>query len=94
VVSKKFWESLSPADRKLLQDAAVESARFQREQSRNAAAGILDALKKGGMQVTELPPAEMAKLRDKMKPVIAKHTANVGEATVKAVLADIEAARK
>jgi TRAP-type transport system periplasmic protein len=94
VVSKKFWDSLSPADRKILQDAAVESARFQREQSRSAAAGILDSLKKAGMQVTELPPAEMAKLRDKIKPVIAKHTANVGEATVKAVLADIEAARK
>lgn len=94
VVSKKFWDSLSPADRKVLQDAAVESAKFQREQSRSAAAGILDALKKAGMQVSELPPAEMAKLRDKMKPVIAKHTASVGEATVKAVLADIEAARK
>jgi tripartite ATP-independent transporter DctP family solute receptor len=94
VVSKKFWDSLSPADRKILQDAAVESAKFQREQSRSAAAGILDALKKAGMQVSELPPAEMAKLRDKIKPVIAKHTASVGEATVKAVLADIEAARK
>ncbi|WOB07765.1 TRAP transporter substrate-binding protein [Piscinibacter gummiphilus] len=94
VVSKKFWDSLSAADRKILQDAAVESAKFQREQSRNAAAGILDALKKAGMQVNELPPAEMAKLRDKIKPVIAKHTASVGEATVKAVLADIEAARK
>lgn len=94
VVSKKFWDSLSPAERKVLQEAAVESAKFQREQSRSAAAGILDALKKAGMQVSELPPAEMAKLRDKMKPVIAKHTASVGEATVKAVLADIEAARK
>jgi tripartite ATP-independent transporter DctP family solute receptor len=94
VVSKKFWDSLSPGDRKILQDAAVESAKFQREQSRSAAAGILDALKKAGMQVSELPPAEMAKLRDKIKPVIAKHTASVGEATVKAVLADIEAARK
>jgi tripartite ATP-independent transporter DctP family solute receptor len=94
VVSKKFWDTLSAADRKIVQDAAVESAKFQREQSRAAAAGILDALKKGGMQVSELPPAEMAKLRDKIKPVIAKHTASVGEATVKAVLADIEAARK
>ncbi|MET0335304.1 MAG: TRAP transporter substrate-binding protein [Rhizobacter sp.] len=94
VVSKKFWETLSPADRKILQDAAVESAKYQREQSRTAAAGILDALKKAGMQVNELPPAEMTKLRDKIKPVIAKHTASVGEATVKAVLADIEAARK
>jgi hypothetical protein len=43
---------------------------------------ILDALKKAGMQVTELPPAELAKLRDKMKPVIAKHSAGVGEPTV------------
>ena len=94
VISKKFWDSLAPAERKLLQDAAVESARFQREQSRSAAAGILESLKKAGMQVTELPPAEMAKLREKIKPVIAKHTASVGEATVKAVLADIEAARK
>ena len=94
VISKKFWDSLAPTERKLLQEAAVESARFQREQSRSAAAGILESLKKAGMQVTELPPAEMAKLREKIKPVIAKHTANVGEATVKAVLADIEAARK
>jgi TRAP-type transport system periplasmic protein len=94
VVSKKFWDSLSAGDRKILQEAAVESAKFQREQSRSAAAGILDALKKAGMQVNELPPAEMAKLREKIKPVIAKHTASVGEATVKAVLADIEAARK
>lgn len=94
VVSKKFWESLSPTEQKIVQEAAVESAKYQREQSRSAAAGILDALKKAGMQVNELPPAEMAKLREKIKPVIAKHTANVGEATVKAVLADIEAARK
>jgi tripartite ATP-independent transporter DctP family solute receptor len=94
VVSKKFWESLSAAEQKILQEAAVESAKYQREQSRTAAAGILEALKKAGMQVNELPPAEMTKLREKIKPVIAKHTANVGEATVKAVLADIEAARK
>lgn len=94
VISKKFWDSLSAAEQKILQEAAVESAKYQREQSRSAAAGILEALKKAGMQVNELPPAEMAKLREKIKPVIAKHTANVGEATVKAVLADIEAARK
>jgi len=46
------------------------------------------------MQVTELPPAEVAKLREKMKPVIAKHSASVGEATVKAVMAELEKARK
>jgi tripartite ATP-independent transporter DctP family solute receptor len=94
VVSKKYWDSLSAEEKKVLQDAANESSKYQREQSRSAAAGILDALKKAGMQVNELPAAEIAKLRDKMKPVIAKHSANVGEATVNAVLAEVEKARK
>lgn len=94
VVSKKFWDSLTAAEKKVLQDAATESARYQREVSRSAAAGILDDLKKAGMQVTELPAAEVAKLRDKMKPVIDKHTASVGEATVKSVLAELDKIRK
>jgi len=94
VVSKKFWDGLSADEKKVLQDAANESIKFQREQSRSAAAGILDQLKKAGMQVTELPPAEIAKLRDKMKPVIAKHSATVGEATVSAVMTELDKLRK
>lgn len=94
VVSKKFWDSLSADEKKVLQDAAIESAKFQREQSRSAAASILDELKKNGMQVTELPAAEVAKLREKMKPVIAKHSASVGDATVKAVMAELDKVRK
>ncbi|WP_048439456.1 TRAP transporter substrate-binding protein [Caenimonas sp. SL110] len=94
VISKKFWDTLSADEKKIVQDAANESAKYQREQSRSAAAGILDNLKKNGMQVTELPAAEVAKLREKMKPVIAKHSASVGDATVKAVMAELDKARK
>lgn len=94
VVSKKFWDSLGADEKELLQDAANESIQYQREQSRSAAAGILEQLKKAGMQVTELPPAEVAKLREKMKPVIAKHSATVGEATVNALMADLDKLRK
>ncbi|MBA2672540.1 TRAP transporter substrate-binding protein [Ramlibacter sp.] len=94
VMSKKFWDALPADEKKIVQDAARESAKYQREQSRAAAAGILDSLKKSGMQVTVLPPAEVAKLREKMKPVIAKHSASVGEATVKAVMAELDKARK
>lgn len=94
IISKKFWDTLAPADKTLLQDAAVESAKYQREQSRAAAAGILDSLKKNGMQVTELPAAELVKLREKMKPVIAKHSASVGEATVGAMMAELDKLRK
>jgi TRAP-type C4-dicarboxylate transport system substrate-binding protein len=93
-MSRKFFDSLSADEKKIVQEAAVESAKYQREQSRTLAATILDSLKKAGMQVNELQPAEVAKLRDKMKPVIAKHSAGVGDATVKAVMAEIDKARK
>lgn len=85
VISKKFWDGLSAPEKKIIQEAALESAKYQRDQARGQAASILDNLKKNGMQVTELPPAEMAKLRNKMTPVIAKYSVNVGQETVKEV---------
>jgi tripartite ATP-independent transporter DctP family solute receptor len=94
VISKKFWDGLSGDEKKIVQDAAAESARYQREQSRASVASTLENLKKNGMQVTELPPAELAKLREKMKPVIAKHSASVGEATVSAMMAELDKQRK
>jgi len=94
VVSKKFWDSLSAGDRKVLQDAATESTAYQRTQSRAQLQAGLEDLKKGGMQVSELSPAEVAKLREKMKPVIDKHSATVGEETVKAIQAELAKLRK
>jgi tripartite ATP-independent transporter DctP family solute receptor len=93
VMSKKVWDSLSADEKKVLQEAAAESARYQRDQSRTAGGTILDALKKAGLQVADLPPAELTKLRDKMKPVIAKHSAGI-EPTVTAVQAELDKARK
>jgi tripartite ATP-independent transporter DctP family solute receptor len=94
VISKKFWDSLSAPEKKILQDAAHESAAYQRTQSRAQLQSGLEDLKKGGMQVTELPAAEVTKLREKMKPVIDKHAASVGEATVKSMMAELAKLRK
>ncbi|MBI2746524.1 MAG: TRAP transporter substrate-binding protein [Burkholderiales bacterium] len=94
VVSKKFWDGLSAGEKKIVQDAVNESIKFQREQSRALAGSLLATLKQNGMQVTELPAAEVAKLREKMKPVIAKHSATVGEATVNAMMAELARIRK
>jgi tripartite ATP-independent transporter DctP family solute receptor len=83
VISKKFWDTLNAAEKKVVADAAAESAKFQRTTARTLEASLLDNLKKNGMQVTTLPASEMAILREKMKPVIAKHgepiAATVGE---------------
>lgn len=93
IISKKFWEKLSAAEKKIVADAVAESAKFQREKSRALEASILDNLKKNGMQVTQLSEAEMGKLRDKMRPVTAKYGVTVGQDVVKEVQAEIEKAR-
>jgi TRAP-type C4-dicarboxylate transport system substrate-binding protein len=57
-------------------------------------AANVELLKKNGMTVTTFPPAEVAKLREKMKPVIAKYTVNVGEALVNEVNVELAKLRK
>lgn len=94
IFSKKVWDTLSPAEKKILEEAAVEATTVQREQARAAVAANLELLKKNGMAVTTFPPAEVAKLREKMKPVIAQFSASVGEATVNEVSAELAKLRK
>ncbi len=94
LMSKKFFDTLSAAEKKIVDDSADEAAKSQRAASRAAVAANVDLLKKNGMQVTEFSPAEVAKLRDKMKPVIAQFTANVGDATVNEVMGELAKMRK
>ena len=94
IFSKKIWDTLSAAEKKLIDDSSDESAKAQREASRAAVAANLDLLKKNGMTVTSFPPAEVAKLRDKMKPVITKYSATIGEATVNEMMTELAKLRK
>lgn len=94
IVSQRFWDGLSADEKKILSEAATEATAYQRQVSRSAADSALAALKQAGMTVTVLPPAEIAKLREKVKPVIDKYTASVGEATVKELMAEIAKVRK
>jgi TRAP-type transport system periplasmic protein len=96
IVSKKAWDKLSPDEQKILQEAANEARDFERKVSREKNAQALETLKKT-MQITELPPAEIEKMRAKVKPVIDKYSKVVGEDLVKEVnaeLAKIRATKK
>jgi TRAP-type transport system periplasmic protein len=93
IFSKKVWDTLSPAEQKVLQDAATETSKFQRQVARDAAGTALAELKKAGMQVSEFSPAEQAKLRDKLKPVIDKHGAAIA-GTVAELQAELAKIRK
>ncbi|MBI5269000.1 MAG: TRAP transporter substrate-binding protein [Burkholderiales bacterium] len=78
LVSKKWWDTLSPAEQKILKDAAVASRDFERKDTREEAGRALAELKAKGMQVNELSPAEAARMRDKLTRVNASIAANVG----------------
>jgi TRAP-type transport system periplasmic protein len=94
IFSRKVWDTLSPAERKIIQDSATEATKTQRDASRAAQAANLDLLRKSGMTVTQFAPAEVAKLRDRMKPVVAKYSQSVGETTVHDVQAALAEMRK
>ncbi|MBL0726939.1 TRAP transporter substrate-binding protein [Piscinibacter sp. HJYY11] len=78
-VSKKFWDQLSPAEKKVLQDAAVKSRDFERKDTRDEAAKALADLKAKGMQINELPAAEAARMREKLGSINSSIAANVGQ---------------
>ena len=94
IMSKKVWDGLGAANQKIVRDAALEAAKVQRQAARDQAGSALDNLKKNGMQVTELAPAELAKFQAAMKPVVAKHSETVGADIVKALEAELSKLRK
>ena len=93
IASKRTWDKLSDEEKAILQGAATETAAFQRKVAREEAAKVLDQLKKSGMNVHELPPEEVAKLREKAKPVVAKYTKELGEEFVNELYAEVEKVR-
>ena len=93
IMSKKTWDKLSDDEQKLIREAAAEATIYQRGVARAAGAKALEQLKDEGMEVSELPAEEMAKMQAKAKPVIEKFTADVGPEFVAEVYAAVEQAR-
>jgi TRAP-type transport system periplasmic protein len=92
--SKKVWDGYSPAEQKILTEAAREAQAFERKVIRAYASKALDDLKAKGMQVTELPAADVEKLRVKMQPVVAKFSKEFSESTAAEMQAELAKLRK
>jgi TRAP-type transport system periplasmic protein len=93
LMSKRFWDRLSADEQKIITEAAAEAQAFERQTIRAFDAKALEELKSKGMQVTTLEPAEVAKLRDKTKPVWTKFTKEFGEADAGEMLAALNKVR-
>ncbi|ULR90537.1 TRAP transporter substrate-binding protein [Comamonas sp. B21-038] len=94
VASKKFWDSLSAADKAGVQKAATEAGLLQRKLLDEGDSQAIDNFKKAGVTVDSMPAAELARMQDKVKPVLAKFAPQIGDEFVKGFFAEIEQARK
>lgn len=91
--SKPLWEKLDQDEKDLLQQAAIEASAFQRQLSRDADSKAVAALEASGMVVTKLPPEEVARFREKTKPVADKFSAAADPALVKLLNETIQQTR-
>lgn len=93
LISKKFWDKLSPDEQKILTEAANEATAFERKTIRAFDATALEEIKSKGIQVTTLSDEETAKLRELTKPVSVKYTQEFGESGAKEMMAELEKIR-
>ena len=83
LVSKKFWDQLTPAEQKMMNEAADESRAYQRQTSRAAARKAVEELQAKGAQYNDVTPQELARMREVAKPVIEKFSTQYDPAIVK-----------
>ncbi|HZQ59782.1 MAG TPA: TRAP transporter substrate-binding protein [Casimicrobiaceae bacterium] len=94
LVSKKFWDTLSPAEQKILRDAAIEARDYQRQVSRAAADKAVAELRAKGMQFNDMSPAERDRMRAIAKPVTEKALATYDPAIQKLYVSEVERVQK
>jgi tripartite ATP-independent transporter DctP family solute receptor len=93
-ISKRFWDKLSPAEQKLLQDAAIEAQNYQRVVSREVSSKAVAELKAKGMVHNEIAPAELARMRAEVKPVHDKFAASYEPAVMTLFRSELERVSK
>lgn len=91
LVSKKFWDTLPPADQALLREAAVETRGFQRGVAREQSKGAEASMATKGLLVNDISAQERARMRDKVKPVWDMFAKEVGAELVSEVMGQIGA---
>jgi tripartite ATP-independent transporter DctP family solute receptor len=88
LMSKKTWDSLSADDQKIIKEAALEAGRFERQANRASNERRLEALRKT-MQVNVIAPQEVARMREKTKPVIDAWSKEIGPDLVNEMYAEL-----
>lgn len=93
LMSKKTWDGLSPAERTAMMECAGKGRDEERRINRESAAASLANLKSKGMQVNEIAPAEMQRIRDKARLVYEMHSKDIGDEAIGLVFGELKRIR-
>ena len=88
LMSKKTWDGMSEVERKIITDAADEAKQEERKIAQAKELQSIDNLRKT-MQVNDVAPAEIARLRQKVQPVVDKFAKEVGLPLMQEVTAEL-----
>jgi TRAP-type transport system periplasmic protein len=92
---REVWESFTPEDRKAMAKVAEEVVSWQKKGSREGQEGkieVINTLKKEGMDVTVLTPAEEKVFKDKTKSVYDKWVSEIGPDLVRSAEREVQKA--
>lgn len=93
MVSKKLWDTMSPVEQKTLKDCAIEGRDVQRKANTEAEAKSIEMMKSKGMVVNDVSPAELARIRDKTKPVSDSYASKLSPEAVSMVFDELKLIR-
>lgn len=94
MASKKWWDTLSKDEQQVITEAVIETRPYQRKLNNDADGKAVEELKAKGMVVTSLPPAELRRMSEKVRPVVDKFAANFDAALAKEMFNQVDAMRK
>jgi tripartite ATP-independent transporter DctP family solute receptor len=92
VANKDVWESLTPEQQAIIEEAMANAVAMQRKAAEEADLAALAELQELGMQYDELPPEELEKIRAATAGVIDQIRERAGAELVDQVLASVKSA--
>jgi tripartite ATP-independent transporter DctP family solute receptor len=94
IMSKKIYDSLTPEEQKIVEEAARETVVYAREQANARVQNRLDIMKKANVEILEVPAAVRAEMIELSKGVYDEIRSAVGAQLVDALIKEVEAAKK
>ncbi|WP_322997662.1 TRAP transporter substrate-binding protein [Castellaniella sp.] len=90
LVSKAFWDKLTPDQQKILKDSAVEARAYQRQVARAQAQSAKETMAKHGMEINEVSDVEHDRMRERVQPVWKMFIPSVGQDLFDQVQAELK----